>query len=473
MLDDKKPEEKLISIALLFCTLLIFILYLLNYSELSAKSNLGLNETARKYKSLNLLSNPSIKHAKVNSAQASSSLQKMIASKPKSMLEDSRQLNIRPSILWQPPNSHYVFYEMDKSLSQEREEKVLEHLTQIELRRNPRLKRAFKVYNAASLKQFFYLVGGFFNNNAQISNSRGAYEYISKFRQEQLKLIKEYLSFFSSDLNFKNIEAAHEKEIIETISKKYGFQTLNYINHLYSRFPYYYESKNKHSLSSLDEDLEGDESIENQSIFRNHSAELCLSYGRILLISLDSLKIRTLLVGDESLVKVYKLNTSVLAVQALGEKGAAELIINTKQGLLRFNLNIGKSHSADFSLLEKNRSHQPEINENAENGVVQRSQSYKLKVLSNSVVSENSLITVKLNSRIKGSIIASNAALLELKHIVNSQDDQFLRIFLLKIKNTVGITDIVVPAEKVVYKFTLEVNKADALRSEIDEIILD
>ena len=45
--------------------------------------------------------------------------------------------------------------------------------------------------------------------------------------------------------------------------------------------------------------------------------------------------------------------------------------------------------------------------------------------------------------------------------------------FLLKIKNTVGITDIVVPAEKVVYKFTLEVNKADALRSEIDEIILD
>jgi hypothetical protein len=450
MLNDKKPEEKLISIALLFCTLLIFLLYLLNYSELSAKSNPTLNETDHKRKSLNLLSNPSIRQTKVNSSQTNGSPKKMISSKPKSMLEDSRQLNIKPGILWQAPNARYVLYEMDKSLSQEREKKVLEHLTQIELRRNPHLKRAFKVYNATFLKQFFYLVGGFFNN-AQISNSRGAYEYISKFRQEQLKLLKEYLSFFSSDLNFKNIEAAHKKEIIETISKKYGFQALNYINHLYSRFPYYYESKNKRSVS--------------QSISRNHSPELCLSHGKILLISLDSLKIRTLLVSDESLVKVYKLNTSVLAVQALSEKGAAELIINTLEGLLRFNLNIGKSHSADFSLLGDN--------ENAENGVKPQPQFYKLKVLSNTAVSENSLITVKLNSRIKGSIVASNAALLELKHIVNSQDDQFLRIFLLKIKNTVGITDIVVPAEKVVYKFTLEVNKAAALRSDIDEIFLD
>lgn len=455
MLDDKKPEEKLISIALLFCTLLIFILYLLNYSELSAKSNPTLNGTAPKHKSLNLLSNPNIRQTKVNSTQASGSPEKMITGKPKSTLENSRQLNIKPSILWQPPNARYVLYEMDKSLSQEREEKVLEHLTQIELRRNPRLKRAFKVYNAASLKQFFYLISGFFNNNAQISNSRGAYEYISKFRQEQLKLLKEYLSFFSSDLNFKNIEAAHEKEIIETISKKYGFQTLNYINHLYSRFPYYYETKNNHSAPSLDEDLERDENVKNgvmyQPTLKHHSSELYLSYGRILLISLDSLKIGTFLISDESLVKVYKLNTSVLAVQALGEKGAAELIINTKQGLIRFNLNIGKSHSADFSLLSKNGS----------------------KVLSNTAVSENSLITIKLNSRIKGSVLASNSALLELKHLVNSQDDQFLRIFLLKIKNTVGITDIVVPAEKTVYKFTLEVNKATALRSEIDEIFLD
>ncbi len=441
MLDNKKPEEKLISLALLFCTLLIFILYLLNYSELSAKSNPGLNGTAPKPKSLNLLSSPSTRQTK---AQASDSPQKMITSKPKSMLEDSRQLNIKPSILWQPPNARYVLYEMNKSLSQEREEKVLEHLTQIELRRNPRLKRAFKVHNAASLKQFFYLIGGFFNNNAQISNSRGAYEYISKIRQEQLKLVKEYLSFFSSDLNFRNIEATHEKEVIETISKKYSFQTLNYINHLYSRFPYYYETQSSKATKSP-------ENFSNISTLKNHSPELYLSYGRILLISLDSLKIGTFLVSDESLVKVYKLNTSVLAVQALGEKGAAELIINTKQGLVHFNLNIGKSHSADFSLVERNISQQPEIN----------------------TVSVNSLITIKLNSRIKGSVLASNSALLELKHLVNSQDDQFLRIFLLKIKNTVGITDIVVPAEKVIYKFTLEVNKAAALRSEIDEIFLD
>jgi hypothetical protein len=459
MLDNKKPEEKLISLALLFCTLLIFILYLLNYSELSAKSNPGLNEIARKPKSLNLLSNPSIRQTKVNSAQASDSRQKMITGKPKSLLEDSRQLNIKPSILWQPPNARYVLYEMNKSLSQEREEKVLEHLTQIELRRNPHLKRAFKVYNAASLKQFFYLISGIFNNHAQISNSRGAYEYISKFRQEQLKLVKEYLSFFSSDLNFKNIEAAHEKEVIESISKKYSFQTLNYINHLYSRFPYYYETQNKHSPP--------------QSILKNHSPELCLSHGRILLISLDSLEIGTFLISDESLVKVYKLNTSVLAVQALGEKGAAELIINTKQGLIRFNLNIGKSHSADFSLLEKNKSYEPEIKESTETRIMSRPQFYKLKVLSNTAVSENSLITIKLNSRIEGPVLASNSAVLELKHLVNSQDDQFLRIFLLKIKNTVGITDIIVPAEKVVYKFTLEVNKAAALRSEIDEILLD
>ena len=441
MLDNKKPEEKLISLALLFCTLLIFILYLLNYSELSAKSNPGLNGTAPKPKSLNLLSSPSTRQTK---AQASDSPQKMITSKPKSMLEDSRQLNIKPSILWQPPNARYVLYEMNKSLSQEREEKVLEHLTQIELRRNPRLKRAFKVHNAASLKQFFYLIGGFFNNNAQISNSRGAYEYISKIRQEQLKLVKEYLSFFSSDLNFRNIEATHEKEVIETISKKYSFQTLNYINHLYSRFPYYYETQSSKATKSP-------ENFSNISTLKNHSPELYLSYGRILLISLDSLKIGTFLISDESLVKVYKLNKSVLAVQALGEKGTAELIINTKQGLVHFNLNIGKSHSADFSLVERNISQQPEIN----------------------TVSVNSLITIKLNSRIKGSILASNSALLELKHLVNSQDDQFLRIFLLKIKNTVGITDIVVPAEKVIYKFTLEVNKAAALRSEIDEIFLD
>jgi hypothetical protein len=158
-------------------------------------------------------------------------------------------------------------------------------------------------------------------------------------------------------------------------------------------------------------------------------------------------------------------------VQALGEKGTAELIINTKQGLVHFNLNIGKSHSADFSLMERNRSYQPEINENAEIGV--RQQCHKLKILPSSTVSMNSLITIKLNSRIEGSVLASNSTLLELKHLVNSQDDQFLRIFLLKIKNTVGITDIIVPAEKVIYKFTLEVNKAAALRSEIDEIFLD
>ena len=138
-------------------------------------------------------------------------------------------------------------------------------------------------------------------------------------------------------------------------------------------------------------------------------------------------------------------------MQALGEKGTAELIINTKQGLVHFNLNIGKSHSADFRLLERNISEEAKIN----------------------TVSVNSLITIKLNSRIKGPVLASNSALLELKHLVNSQDDQFLRIFLLKIKNTVGITDIVVPAEKMIYKFTLEVDKAAALRSEIDEIFLD
>jgi hypothetical protein len=476
MLDDKKPEEKLISLALLFCVLLIFTLYLLNYSELSAKSNPGLNGTAGKPKSLNLLSNPSIRQTKVNSTQASDSRQKMIT-EPKSMLEDSRQLNIKPSILWQAPNARYVLYEMNKSLNQEREEKVLEHLTQIELRRNPRLKKAFKVYNAASLKQFFYLIGGFFNNNAQISNSRGAYEYISKIRQEQLKLVKEYLSFFSSDLNFRNIEATHEKEVIETISKKYSLQTLNYINHLYSRFPYYYETKNNYSVPSLDEDIGNDKSVKNgvmyQSILRNNSPELCLSHGRILLISLDSLRIRTFLISDESLVKVYKLNTSVLAVQALDNQGTAELIINTEEGLLRFNLNIGKSHSADFSLLERNRSYQPEINENTESKIMARSQSYKLKILPSSTVSMNSLITIKLNSQIEGSVLASNSALLELKHLVNSQDDQFLRIFLLKIKNITGITDIVVPTEKVVYKFILEVNKAAALRSEIDEIFVD
>jgi hypothetical protein len=160
-------------------------------------------------------------------------------------------------------------------------------------------------------------------------------------------------------------------------------------------------------------------------------------------------------------------------VQALGEKGTAELIINTKQGLMHFNLNIGKSHSADFSLMERNRSQQPEINESTKSKMMPRSQSYKLKILPSSTVSMNSLITIKLNSRIEGSVLASNSALLELKHLVSSQDDQFLRIFLLKIKNTVGITDIVVPAEKVIYKFTLEVNKAAALRSEIDEIFLD
>ncbi|MFM7458260.1 MAG: hypothetical protein ACKO3R_06340 [bacterium] len=443
MFDNKRPEEKLISLALLFCILLIFTLYLLNYSELSAKSNLGLN----------LLSNPSIRQTKVN----------------------SKQLNIKPCILWQPPNARYVLYEMNKSSNQEREEKVLEHLTQIELRQNPRLKRAFKVYNAASLKQFFYFISGFLNNNAQISNSRGAYEYISKIRLEQLKLIKEYLSFFSSDLNFKNIDTVHEKEVIERISKKYGFQTLNYINHLYSRFPYYYETQNNRSTASLDKDLEGEESVRNGTVYqpipKNHSSELYLSHGRILLISLDSLKIGTFLISDESLVKVYKLNTSVLAVEALGEKGTAELIINTVQGLVHFSLNIGKSHSADFSLLERNRSYQSETKENTEIGVRQRC--CKLKILPSSTVSINSLITIKLNSRIEGPVLASNSALLELKHLVNSQDDQFLRIFLLKIKNTVGITDIIVPAEKVIYKFTLEVNKAAALRSEIDEIFLD
>jgi hypothetical protein len=289
--------------------------------------------------------------------------------------------------------------------------------------------------------------------------------------------VKEYLSFFSSDLNFKNIEAAHEKEVIESISKKYSLQTLNYINHLYSRFPYYYETQNKHSAPNLDKDLERGESVKNEVVYqptlKNHSSELYLSHGRILLISLDSVKIRTFLISDESLVKIYKLNTSVLAVQALGEKGAAELIINTKQGLIRFNLNIGKSHSADFSLLEKNKSYEPEIKESTETRIMSRPQFYKLKVLSNTAVSENSLITIKLNSRIEGPVLASNSALLELKHLVNSQDDQFLRIFLLKIKNTAGITDIVVPAEKTVYKFTLEVNKAAALRSEIDEILLD
>ena len=454
MLDNEKTEEKLINLALLFCTLLIFILYLLNHSELSAKSNLGLN----------LLSNPSIKQTKINSAKESDFRHKMIIGK--STIKDSRQLKIKPSILWQPPSARYVLYEMNKTLNQEREEKVLEHLTQIELRRNAHLSRAFKIYNAASLKQFFYLIGGFFNN-AQISNSRGAYEYISKIRQEQLKLVKEYLSFFSSDLNFRDIDTAHEKEVIETISGKYSFQTLNYINHLYSRFPYYYETKNKLSLLQIHENdenteivvplhtnFEGDESLKNgvvhQFIPKNHSPELCLSHGRILLISLDSLEIGTFLISDESLVKVYKLNTGILAVQALSETGTAELIINTKQGLLHFNLNIGKSHSADFNLLEKN----------------------KLKILPSHTVSVNSLITIKLNSRIEGSILASNGALLEFKHLVNSQDKEFLRIFLLKIKNTVGITDIVVCTEKLVYKFTLEVSE-NALRSEIDEIFLD
>jgi hypothetical protein len=455
----KKSEEKLISLALMFCALLIFLLYLLNYSELSAKSNQGLN----------LLSKRSTKQLRINSSPTSHQL-KTIIYKPEFALDNAKQLNIKPSVLWQAPNARYVLYEMNKSLSQEREEKVLEHLTQIELRRNSRLKKAFKVYNAAPLKRFFYLIGGVFSSNAQINNNRGACEYISKIRLEQLKLVKEYIGFFSSDLNLKNIEASREKEVIETISRKYDFQTLNYINHLYSRFPYYYEAKNNRNILSADGNLEDEPSLENgiiqQSVFENHPAELYLNYGRILLISLDGLTIKTFLVSDESLVKIYKLNTSVLAIQSLRDKGFTKLMINTEEGLLGFNLNIGKTQSPDFSLHMTNRIDSLGIKAKELYG------SYKLKTLANHAVSVNSLLTIKLKSRISGLILASNAALLEFKHLVDSQDDQFLRIFLLKTKNSVGVTDIVVPTEKVVYKFTLEVNKA-GLRSEINEIILD
>ncbi len=169
-----------------------------------------------------------------------------------------------------------------------------------------------------------------------------------------------------------------------------------------------------------------------------------IGYGRLSLIDLGSLINAKPLVVNEALIKVYELSgldaesdKSIIAIQGLQASGETDLTVDTQTGIKSFHLILENTAGEDLIL-------DPRLARN-----------YIIK--SPYLLAQGRSSIVKMPAHINEYVLAGNPNLVSLKQVKDYYDDEFLKVFALVTNTNAGLTDIVIPTRRGVYKFTLDI----------------
>lgn len=181
------------------------------------------------------------------------------------------------------------------------------------------------------------------------------------------------------------------------------------------------------------------------SINSVQAIDLQVGYGRFSIVDLGSLINSAPLVVDDTKVKVYSLSglndeeaKSIVAIQGISKAGETDLSINTQAGIYQFHLHLVQGQGQDMALGDNIRSRMYPNSFNLER-------------------SRSSIINMP--APINQYILAANPELVSYKSIKDYYDRDFLKTFALVTQNSLGKTDIVVPTQVGVYKFTINIGE--------------
>lgn len=170
-----------------------------------------------------------------------------------------------------------------------------------------------------------------------------------------------------------------------------------------------------------------------------------ISEGKISLIDLGSLMVSKPILSDPNLFKVYELSAleneehkNILAIQGLKSSGEGDLSVKTSSGFEQFHLLLNKEP----------------------NDLVADLINSKLKVQTEILHMEpNRSTLIKVSEPINEYVLCGNPNLLQIKHVVDYYDADFLKVFLLNANSYEGETDIVIPTARAAYKLKVKIHK--------------
>ncbi len=173
---------------------------------------------------------------------------------------------------------------------------------------------------------------------------------------------------------------------------------------------------------------------------------LRIGYGRLSLIDLGSLINSKPLIVDETLVKLYELSgldiendKSIVAIQGLKDSGETDLTIDTQTGIQQFHLILDTGAGEDLTLY-------PNLSRN-----------YIVRKIYSLTPSRSTI--VKMPAHINEYVLAGNPNLVSLKQVKDYYDKDFLKMFALVTNSNEGLTDIVIPTRRGVYKFSIDIGR--------------
>ncbi len=173
---------------------------------------------------------------------------------------------------------------------------------------------------------------------------------------------------------------------------------------------------------------------------------LRVGYGRLSLIDLGSLINAKPLIVDETLVRAYELSgldtendKSIIVLQGLKDSGETDLTVDTQTGIKQFHLILNANNGDDLVM-------DPKL-----------SRSYIVREPYLLAKSRSSII--KMPTHINEYVLAGNPNLVSLKQVKDYYDQDFLKIFALVTNINEGLTDIVIPTRRGVYKFVVDIGR--------------
>lgn len=426
-MQKKEGEEKLIIYLLSFCAVLMSLLYLFNQEAFAAKANLGLLSSSKEKYSERKDHKQITKHSSQN---------------PSLVKNQPCNYEIKAAVLWRVPDKNYILDKLSPDLDLKRKEKALEVLNEREKQLNPYYEKALKISKANQFKRNLLRIKGFFKEAPSLEKAFNAERYVAKVQKEKQIRLDNYIKLFSNETHFK--ENKLKASIVEDFIKHYGIESTNYINQLFGKYPLYHEK--------AEGKIDSAKTLENpKTITDSERYKIQINHGRLKLISLTKERIKYFELSDEALMHVFKITESLLAIQALKRSAQGELLVKTENKLLNFDIKSSEEAILDFN-----------IDTNSE-----------IVYLKPIALEAKSLIMIKTRSLFQGEVICSNARALEFRQLLNSDEDDFLKIFLLKVNEELGDLDLIISTEKNIYKLTVQIIKQKNNGDKVNEIILD
>lgn len=171
---------------------------------------------------------------------------------------------------------------------------------------------------------------------------------------------------------------------------------------------------------------------------------LRVGYGRLSIIDLGSLINAKPLITDETLVKVYEVSgldaendKSIIVVQGLKDSGETDLTIDTQIGIKQFHLVLESGAGEDT--------------------VLNYRQSRSMLIPHVFSLGQKRSTIIQMPAHINEYVLVGNPNLINLKQIKDYYDRDFLKTFALNTNTSQGLTDLVVPTRRGVYKLTLDI----------------